>query len=65
MTAKRRPEPDPGPDLSHIAEGLRPMAMPIGTFVPDPANARLHGSRSKDEIRSSLETFGQRKNSRC
>lgn len=48
------------PDLSHIAAGLRPLAVPIASLNLDPANARLHPDKNLDAIRSSLRRFGQR-----
>lgn len=48
-----------GPDLSHIALALRPLAVPIDTLVPDPENARLHPDDNLDAIQRSLEKFGQ------
>lgn len=47
-------------DLSHIAEGLRGLAVPIGDLREDPENARRHPERNLDEIRKSLVKFGQR-----
>lgn len=49
------------PDLSHIAERLRPFAVPLGDLTPDPANARKHGARSLEAIAASLKRFGQQK----
>lgn len=46
-------------DLSHIAESLRPLAVPLDTLVPDPNNARTHGKKNLDAIRASLMKFGQ------
>jgi ParB-like chromosome segregation protein Spo0J len=46
-------------DLSHIAEGLRVLAMPIAEIVPDQANARLHDDRNLAAIMGSLRQFGQ------
>lgn len=48
------------PDLSHIVEQLRPLAVPIDTLILDPENARIHPERNLDEIRKSLKKFGQR-----
>ncbi len=50
------------PDLSMIAEGLRPLAVPIDTLIPDPRNARLHGERNLSAIVASYRAFGQQKN---
>src|SRR4051812_25253605 len=51
----------PAPDLSHIAEGLRGLAVPCDSLVPDPANARKHPKNNLDGIRASLKVYGQRK----
>jgi hypothetical protein len=64
MTAtKRKPKSaakaDTPPDLSHIAEPLRPLAVPLHTLTPDPANARKHPDRNIIAIRGSLAAFGQ------
>jgi hypothetical protein len=64
MTAtKRKPKSaakaDTPPDLSHIAEPLRPLAVPLHTLTPDPANARKHPDRNIVAIRGSLAAFGQ------
>ena len=48
-----------GPDLSHIAEALRPLAVDIDSLVPDPENARLHPEDNLDAIVRSLDRFGQ------
>lgn len=48
-----------GPDLSHIAEPLRALAVSIDTLVPDPENARLHPEENLDAIVRSLDRFGQ------
>lgn len=46
-------------DLTYIAEGLRPLAVPIATLKPDPQNARKHGAANLASIRSSFEKYGQ------
>ena len=48
------------PDLTHIAEGLRPLAVPLVELVPDPVNARKHDAKNLRSIASSLATYGQR-----
>ncbi len=48
-------------DLPYILEGLRPLAVPIGTLKPDPENARKHGKRNLEAIKASLRRFGQTK----
>jgi len=49
------------PDLDHIAEQLRPLAVDVDELVEDPANARLHPTRNMQAITASLRRFGQRK----
>lgn len=49
------------PDLSHIAEPLHRLAVPIETLKMDPRNARRHPDRNLEAIRNSLRRFGQRK----
>lgn len=55
------PESGPTPDLSYIAEQLRPLATPVDDLVPDPANARTHGDANLTAIKASLRVYGQRK----
>jgi len=49
------------PNLNHITEDLKPLAIEVKKLTPDPANAMDHDERSIDEIKSSLVAFGQRK----
>ena len=49
------------PGLSHIAEQLRPLAVPVADLVPDPANARSHPEKNLAAIQNSLRAYGQRK----
>lgn len=49
------------PHLLHIAQPLRPLAVPVADLTPDPANARLHPDRNLDAIEASLRVYGQRK----
>ena len=61
---KKPPEGNDGaklPDLSHIAESLRPLAVPIDSLTLDPANARLHDIKNLDAISGSLTVYGQQK----
>lgn len=51
----------PAPDLTHIAEALRPLAVPIATLSADPANLRRHTERGHAATQASLQRFGQRK----
>lgn len=46
-------------DLTYIAEGLRPLAVPVADLTPDPANAKVHGRKNLEAIRASLTRFGQ------
>ena len=57
-TAKKRPGE---PSLDHIAEGLRPLAVPIGELTLDPQNARTHDEANVAAIAASLAEFGQLK----
>lgn len=45
---------------TYIAEQLREMAVPVGSLVPDPQNARKHGRKNMDTVMASLDRFGQR-----
>ncbi len=49
------------PDLSHIAEQLRPLAVPCSDLIPDPANARRHPEPNLAALKGSLRVYGQRK----
>jgi DNA modification methylase len=49
------------PDLSHIAEQLRPLAVTTDKLVLDPANARKHPEENIEAIKGSLAIYGQRK----
>lgn len=46
--------------LEYIAKDLQPLARPIADFVFDPRNARTHGDRNYQAVKTSLERFGQR-----
>lgn len=48
-------------DLSHIAEQLRPLAVPCADLLLDPANARRHPEPNLEAIKGSLRVYGQRK----
>jgi hypothetical protein len=52
---------DAKPDLSHIAEQLRPLAFPCSALTMDPANARRHPEPNLEAIKASLRVYGQRK----
>ena len=60
-TSRPGPEPGPAPDLSYIAEQLRPLATPLDDLIPDPANARTHRDANLTAIKASLRVYGQRK----
>lgn len=51
----------PAAAVKHIAEDLRPLAVPLDSLTPDPRNANKHDARSIEEIRKSLEAHGQQK----
>ena len=51
----------PNPDLSGIADGLRPLVVEVKELTLDPANARKHAERSIEGIKGSLAVYGQRK----
>lgn len=44
-----------------IVPSLAPLAMPIDSIHPDPANSRRHGERNLETIKASLTRYGQRK----
>lgn len=44
-----------------ITEQLQPLAISIDMLHPDPSNARRHGEKNIEAIKSSLSMFGQRK----
>jgi ParB-like chromosome segregation protein Spo0J len=45
--------------MAYIAEGLRPLAVPVDSLTEDPRNARTHSRRNLEAIRASLERYGQ------
>jgi ParB-like chromosome segregation protein Spo0J len=49
------------PDLGHIAEPLRPLAVPCDRLALDPANARRHPEANLEALKGSLAAYGQRK----
>lgn len=66
-TAAKKPAPTKAPakrgkkpDLSFIAEGLRPLAEPIDALVLNPNNANKHDAISVGVIVQSLSAFGFR-----
>jgi ParB-like chromosome segregation protein Spo0J len=60
MTSDAKQERGKGEACTYIAEGLRHLAVPIETLVPDAANARRHGPRNMEAIKASLARWGQR-----
>ena len=66
---KKKPSPKKKPPrrrgapkwLAHIADDLRPLAMPISELTADSGNARRHSPQNIDSIVASLRQFGQRK----
>ena len=49
------------PDLTHIVEPLRPLAIKMAELVEDPFNARKHDDHNVAATAASLRRFGQRK----
>ena len=45
--------------LDYITPAIRSLAIPIGTIVPDPKNARAHNERNIEVICNSLKEHGQ------
>ena len=45
----------------HIADQLKPLAVPLDSIMPDERNARVHGPRNIEALKSSLAHYGQRK----
>lgn len=61
MPKKTPPRKKPrSPNLARIAEGLRPLAVPIDDVKPDPNNARVHADEDLAAIAASLARYGQR-----
>jgi DNA modification methylase len=52
---------DPKPDLAHIAEQLRSLAVLCTDLSLDPANARRHPDPNLEAIKASLRVYRQRK----
>ena len=50
-----------GPNLDHLAEPLRGLAVPIADLVDDENNARSHDEKNLASIAASLAEFGQLK----
>ncbi len=48
-------------DLPYIAPDLQGLAVPVGTLVPSPHNARRHGERDLQVLADSYARYGQRK----
>jgi DNA modification methylase len=55
--ATKKPKDEPA---QKIAEPIAHLAVPIDSLNHDPANARKHGQKNLDAIKSSLAMFGQR-----
>lgn len=45
----------------NILKALKPLAVPIESLHPDPANTRKHDAKSIAMLKASLEKYGQRK----
>lgn len=48
------------PNLDHIHDSLRHLAVPIAALTPDPDNARKHDDKNQRNVYNSLKQFGQR-----
>lgn len=59
--AESSAEAPAGPSLAHIAEQLRPLAVPCESVQFDPHNARLHPEDNLESIRGSVTVYGQRR----
>lgn len=51
--------PPPGPDLSHIAEKLRPLAVPTSSLAFLADNPLDHDEAEIEEMRAALHRYGQ------
>lgn len=58
--AKKKAAASVAPDLSYIAEGLRPLAVPVADLVFDQRNAKMHAERDLSAIAASLRKYGVR-----
>lgn len=58
--AKKKRKASSKPDLSHIHEELRELAVPVGSLKYDSLNPMKHRRRNLDAIEASLRGFGQR-----
>ena len=47
-------------DLSYLHPQLQPLAVPVASLIPDPANARKRDSRAIEALKSSIESRGFR-----
>ena len=56
---KKQPAKPEAPDLSHIVEDLRPLAVAIDKLKPNPKNPQTHDEQSIRGIMASLTEFGQ------
>lgn len=59
-SAGKTPVADAPGALAYIAEDLRPLAVPIGDLVTDPANALKHTEKDIGATAASLRVYGQR-----
>ena len=58
MPVKIKGKADKTPDLAHIVESLRPLAVKLSTIKPNPNNAREHSVENVREIAGSMKEFG-------
>ncbi len=54
-------EAEAAPDLSHISESLRPLAVRCDSLEFDPKNVKDHPDGNVDALRASLKVYGQRR----
>lgn len=47
------------PNLDHIVDALKPLAVEVNSLVPDPDNTVTHDAKSVQVIKRSLERFKQ------
>jgi DNA modification methylase len=60
-TNQTRQQCDSNPNLNHIAEQLRPLAVKTSDLIIDPSNARRHPEPNLEAIKASLAVYGQLK----
>lgn len=58
-TAANEADAPAAPDLSHITERLRPLALPLADLAFMPGNAMDHPEEQIEKLKASLRQFGQ------